>query len=230
MESSIPFKACSNDNTLHYTSHPKVSTISSYSTLRTKSLILGHLGGPSRYKLEHHLILYLRKTLAFLPSVLSCLLLLSLLRPCHVGETFFGDKLSDLLGLLIFPVSPLQCFLSLRYGSCSIDNSLELGYMSPQPYSKNYRQQRDAENQRNSLIQGRVHQLVVHYQMVNLENTHTQVIVCRLGRSYLRIDMNLIHICLCNNNEKEAINLKEIKKRYMGGLGGKKGKGEMIIL
>lgn len=109
-------------------------------------------------------------------------------------------------------------------GAVFIDNPLELGYMSPHPYSKNHRQQRDAESQR------RVHQLVVHYQMVNLENTHTQVIVCRLGRSYLRIDMNSIHICLCNNNEKEAMNLKEIKERYMGGLGGKKGKGEMIIL
>lgn len=37
-----------------------------------------------------------------------------------------------------------------------------------------------------------------------------------------------IYIYACNNLEKEPMNLKEIQEEYMGGLGGKKEKGEMF--
>lgn len=45
--------------------------------------------------------------------------------------------------------------------------------MRVQPYIKNYRQIMNAENTENSLSQGRVHQLIIQYQMVNPDNTHT---------------------------------------------------------
>ena len=49
--------------------------------------------------------------------------------------------------------------------------------MRLQPYTKNYRPLRDAESGRNSLPQGRAHQLVIQYQMVSLENRHTHNII-----------------------------------------------------
>jgi hypothetical protein len=42
--------------------------------------------------------------------------------------------------------------------------------MRPLFYTKNYRQLRDDESQRNGLHQKRTHQLFVQYQMVNLDN------------------------------------------------------------
>lgn len=45
--------------------------------------------------------------------------------------------------------------------------------MRVQPYIKNYRQIMNAENTENSLSQGRVYQLIIQYQMVNPDNTHT---------------------------------------------------------
>jgi hypothetical protein len=43
-------------------------------------------------------------------------------------------------------------------------------FMRFQLYTKNYRQIQSAESGRNSLSQGRVHQLVIQYQMVSPEN------------------------------------------------------------
>lgn len=46
--------------------------------------------------------------------------------------------------------------------------------MNPQPYTKNYRQLRNTESGRNSLPQGKAHQLVMYYQMSALK-TYIQV-------------------------------------------------------
>lgn len=39
-----------------------------------------------------------------------------------------------------------------------------------QAYTKNYKQLRNAEGGRNSLLQGRAHHLIIQYQMANSEN------------------------------------------------------------
>lgn len=44
-----------------------------------------------------------------------------------------------------------------------------------------------ATKRRNSLLQGRAHQLVIQYQMVSLENTHIKVPLYKLSRLYLYI-------------------------------------------
>lgn len=49
--------------------------------------------------------------------------------------------------------------------------------MRTQPYTRNYRKQRDAESKRNSLLQGKAQQLIIQYPVGSPENVHTRNIV-----------------------------------------------------
>jgi hypothetical protein len=67
----------------------------------------------------------------------------------------------------------------------------------PQPYTKSYRQLRDAEHRRDSLSQGRTHPLLIQYQMVSPENKHTSNIIQTEEFIFRNIYMYLhIHICM----------------------------------
>jgi hypothetical protein len=71
--------------------------------------------------------------------------------------------------------------------SCKKAQGEVVGEM-PKENSKNYRQLRNAESRRNSLPQGRAHELVVQYQMVSLRfQTNVQVTLHRPQRLYLGI-------------------------------------------
>lgn len=59
-------------------------------------------------------------------------------------------------------------------------------FRRPQHYTRNYRQLRNADSERNGLSQGREHQLVVQYQVVSLK-IHIEVTLHRLNRGYLHI-------------------------------------------
>lgn len=52
--------------------------------------------------------------------------------------------------------------------------------MRPQPYTRNDRQLRNAENGRIHLPQGREHQFIIQYQMINPENIHVTLTLYRL--------------------------------------------------
>lgn len=68
------------------------------------------------------------------------------------------------------------------------------------------------ESGRNSLPQGRPYQLVIQYQRVWPENTHTSNIIKLIFRN--------IFVYVCNSHWwKEAIHLKESKEGYLGGTG-----------
>jgi hypothetical protein len=82
--------------------------------------------------------------------------------------------------------------------------------------SQPYQQLRSAKSGRNSLPQGRAHQLVIQHQVVSHEIIHAsnimqinQVAFICLG-IYISIHMYM-HITI---TKKEAMNLKESKEKY----------------
>lgn len=89
---------------------------------------------------------------------------------------------------------------------------------------RNYRQLQKTENVQNSLLQGRVHQLVTQYPMVSPGNI-IQITLYRLSRAYLGI---FLHTYTNIHEKKEAMNLEARKEGY-NGMGVKEGKGKKIM-
>lgn len=63
-----------------------------------------------------------------------------------------------------------------------------------QPYKENYRLQRNAESRRHSLLQGRVQQLIIQYQMVIPKTMPTSNIV---QIKYVVLIEIYMYICIC---------------------------------
>lgn len=67
----------------------------------------------------------------------------------------------------------------------------------PQLYAKNYRLLRNAESGSNSLPQGRAQELVIKYQIVNPENTHTSNIIQSEQVEFIYLGVNMyMHMCM----------------------------------
>lgn len=77
---------------------------------------------------------------------------------------------------------------------------------SPQPYTKNCNHRKTAVSGRNSLAQGRGHQLV------SPENRYTKVTFCRLNQLYLcawiSLRMYVLCICMCMLTTNEEVDHK----------------------
>ena len=67
--------------------------------------------------------------------------------------------------------------------------------MRPQPYTKHYRQLRNAESGKNSLPQGGAHQWIIQYQLMSHESIDSSNIT-----QAVQVIFRKIYICACNNN------------------------------
>lgn len=99
---------------------------------------------------------------------------------------------------------------------------------STQPYTKNYRQVKSTEKRRNSLPQGRAHELVSQCCMVSSKKIHTSNTV-----QIEKVILRYMHIHICMHNitfmKKKAMHLKDNKAGYVGGFWEKKGSGKTIL-
>ena len=98
----------------------------------------------------------------------------------------------------------------------------------PQPYPKYYRQLRKSGSKRNSLPQGRAHQLIIQHQIVIPENIHRNNII-----QTKQLIFRNIHVCTHTYaynaiNAKETMNFRENGEKGIGVFGGTRVKGEIL--